>query len=86
MYFNTIALTTALLAGSSMAEIIWDGRFTKTSAAEIGKWSWENQVGAYQYYIHGPAQPPTTSTPLIAHPQRALVSLLMVLPHGTVKA
>jgi hypothetical protein len=53
MYFNTIALTTALLAGSSMAEIIWDGRFTKDSAAEIGKWSWENQVGAYQYYIHG---------------------------------
>jgi hypothetical protein len=53
MYFNTIALTTALLAGSSMAETIWDGRFTKTSAADIGKWSWENQVGAYQYYIHG---------------------------------
>jgi hypothetical protein len=53
MYFNTIALTTALLAGSSMAETIWDGRFTKSSAAEIGKWSWENQVGAYQYYIHG---------------------------------
>lgn len=53
MFFNTIALTTALLAGSSMAEIIWDGRFTETSAAEIGKWSWENQVGAYQYYIHG---------------------------------
>ncbi|KAI4733941.1 hypothetical protein E4T50_15511 [Aureobasidium sp. EXF-12298] len=53
MYFNSIALTTALLAGSSMAEIIWDGRFTSTSAADIGKWSWENQVGAYQYYIHG---------------------------------
>ncbi|KAI5261843.1 hypothetical protein E4T47_09386 [Aureobasidium subglaciale] len=53
MYFNSIALTTALLAGSSMAEILWDGRFTDTSAAEINKWSWENQVGAYQYYIHG---------------------------------
>ena len=53
MYFNSIALTTALLAGSSMAATIWDGRFTATSAAEIGKWSWENQVGAYQYYIHG---------------------------------
>lgn len=36
-----------------MAEIIWDGRFNEKSAAEIGKWSWENQVGAYQYYIHG---------------------------------
>ncbi|KAI4715880.1 hypothetical protein E4T48_07933 [Aureobasidium sp. EXF-10727] len=54
MYFNSIALTTALLAGSSMAEIIWDGRFTDKSAAEIDKWSWNNQVGAYQYYIHGP--------------------------------
>ncbi|CAD0083123.1 unnamed protein product [Aureobasidium vineae] len=53
MYFNSIALTTALLAGSSMAEIIWDGRFTDKSAAEIDKWSWNNQVGAYQYYIHG---------------------------------
>ncbi|KAK6006768.1 hypothetical protein QM012_005776 [Aureobasidium pullulans] len=53
MYFNSIALTTALLAGSSMAEIIWDGRFTGKSAAEIGEWSWNNQVGAYQYYIHG---------------------------------
>ncbi|KAH0347395.1 glycoside hydrolase family 131 protein, partial [Aureobasidium melanogenum] len=53
MYFNSIALTTVLLAGSSMAEIIWDGRFTDKSAAEIDKWSWNNQVGAYQYYIHG---------------------------------
>ncbi|KAI5193702.1 hypothetical protein E4T39_08833 [Aureobasidium subglaciale] len=53
MYFNSIALTTALLAGSSMAEILWDGRFTDKSAAEINEWSWENQVGAYQYYIHG---------------------------------
>ncbi|KAH0292635.1 hypothetical protein M436DRAFT_82994 [Aureobasidium namibiae CBS 147.97] len=54
MYFNSIALTTtALLAGSSMASLLWDGRFTSTSAADISKWSWENQVGAYQYYIHG---------------------------------
>lgn len=53
MYFNSVALSTTLLAGSSMASVLWDGRFNSTSAADISKWSWENQVGAYQYYIHG---------------------------------
>lgn len=24
-----------------------------TSSADLSKWSWSNQVGAYQYYIHG---------------------------------
>lgn len=54
MFFNSIALVTFLLAGTSMAgDLIWDGRFNDTSAADLDKWSWSNQVGAYQYYIHG---------------------------------
>jgi len=50
-------LTTALLAalsGLGKAAVIWDGRFNDmTSAADLNKWSWGNQVGNYQYYIHG---------------------------------
>ncbi|EKD18697.1 uncharacterized protein L3040_002124 [Drepanopeziza brunnea f. sp. 'multigermtubi'] len=36
--------------------ILWDGRFNDVdSVAAIGAWSWSNQVGPYQYYIHGPS-------------------------------
>lgn len=36
------------------ASILWDGRFNDlSSAADLDKWSWSNQVGPYQYYIHG---------------------------------
>ncbi|TVY34872.1 hypothetical protein LSUB1_G005353, partial [Lachnellula subtilissima] len=34
--------------------ILWDGRFNDmTSSSELDSWSWSNQVGPYQYYIHG---------------------------------
>ncbi|KAH6673568.1 hypothetical protein B0J14DRAFT_51099 [Halenospora varia] len=34
--------------------ILWDGRFNDmTSSSELESWSWSNQVGPYQYYIHG---------------------------------
>jgi hypothetical protein len=34
--------------------ILWDGRFNEmTSSSDLDKWSWANQVGNYQYYIHG---------------------------------
>ena len=33
---------------------MWDGRFNSfTSSADLNNWSWSNQVGPYQYYIHG---------------------------------
>jgi len=36
--------------------IVWDGRFNDiTTAADLAKWDWSNQVGPYQYYIHGSA-------------------------------
>ncbi|KAJ9149387.1 Feruloyl esterase B [Pleurostoma richardsiae] len=34
--------------------ILWDGRFNDlSSSADLNNWSWSNQVGPYQYYIHG---------------------------------
>jgi hypothetical protein len=34
--------------------VLWDGRFNEmTSSADLEKWSWANQVGNFQYYIHG---------------------------------
>ncbi|KAI1502185.1 hypothetical protein F5X99DRAFT_169606 [Biscogniauxia marginata] len=34
--------------------ILWDGRFNDMeSAADLDEWSWSNQVGSYQWYIHG---------------------------------
>ncbi|OTB06820.1 hypothetical protein M426DRAFT_318534 [Hypoxylon sp. CI-4A] len=42
------------LATAASAAVLWDGRFNDLSAAaDLNKWSWSNQVGPYQYYIHG---------------------------------
>ncbi|KAF2670882.1 hypothetical protein BT63DRAFT_453250 [Microthyrium microscopicum] len=43
------------LAGTATAgSVLWDGRFNDmASSKDLEKWSWGNQVGAYQYYIHG---------------------------------
>ncbi|KAF2835115.1 glycoside hydrolase family 131 protein [Patellaria atrata CBS 101060] len=51
---NAAALVFSL-AGSALAgTVLWDGRFNEfTSSADLNKWSWANQVGPYQYYIHG---------------------------------
>ena len=49
------ALTLALTATTTTAKILWDGRANgQTSSAFLSQWSWSNQVGPYQYYIHGP--------------------------------
>ena len=48
--------TTLLSALASIANgaVIWDGRLNGLSSAkDLEKWSWSNQVGPYQYYIHG---------------------------------
>ncbi|ORY16000.1 hypothetical protein BCR34DRAFT_611806 [Clohesyomyces aquaticus] len=51
------ALASAVSAGKfdlMVSTILWDGRFNDmTSSADLNKWSWGNQVGNYQYYIHG---------------------------------
>ncbi|KAI1771271.1 hypothetical protein F4818DRAFT_445294 [Hypoxylon cercidicola] len=44
------------LAMVASAAVLWDGRFNDMSAStDLNKWSWANQVGPYQYYIHGSA-------------------------------
>ncbi|KAH7156273.1 hypothetical protein EDB81DRAFT_684658 [Dactylonectria macrodidyma] len=44
----------ASLAGLAAADILWDGRFNDLkSSTDLESWSWSNQVGPYQYYIHG---------------------------------
>lgn len=50
----SLAATAALLASANAGTVIWDGRFNDlSSAADLNNWSWSNQVGPYQYYIHG---------------------------------
>jgi hypothetical protein len=42
------------IAAASAGTILWDGRFNDLSASsDLNNWSWSNQVGPYQYYIHG---------------------------------
>ncbi|KAK8045299.1 carbohydrate-binding module family 1 protein [Apiospora rasikravindrae] len=55
MMFTSQISSTVLLAASAVSagNVLWDGRFTDTSAADLDKWSFSNPVGAYQYYIHG---------------------------------
>ncbi|KAL1882345.1 hypothetical protein VTK73DRAFT_1904 [Phialemonium thermophilum] len=46
----------AQVAAVSAGTILWDGRFNDLSSSEdLNNWSWSNQVGPYQYYIHGPS-------------------------------
>ncbi|PSK46239.1 Histone transcription regulator 3 [Elsinoe australis] len=53
MFYST-ALLSALVGTVAAGNILWDGRFNDlTSSADLEKWSWSNQVGPYQYYIHG---------------------------------
>ncbi|KAI1291411.1 carbohydrate-binding module family 1 protein [Xylaria venustula] len=45
-----------VLASSQLAAatILWDGRFNDlTSSTDLNNWSWADEVGPYQYYIHG---------------------------------
>ena len=50
------SVLSGLLAATSTANgaVLWDGRFNDLSSArDLNTWSWSNQVGPYQYYIHG---------------------------------
>lgn len=57
---NMISLSLAvvlaiLVALSNAGTVLWDGRFNDlSSSADLNNWSWANEVGPYQYYIHGP--------------------------------
>lgn len=44
----------ASLSGTAAASILWDGRFNDlSSSTDLNNWSWSNEVGPYQWYIHG---------------------------------
>ncbi|KAK9784120.1 putative Glycoside hydrolase 131 catalytic N-terminal domain-containing protein [Seiridium cardinale] len=55
MKFSPLVSGVASLAGvASAGTVLWDGRFNDlTSSSDLDNWSWSNQVGPYQYYIHG---------------------------------
>ncbi|KAF3107448.1 hypothetical protein TWF569_007933 [Orbilia oligospora] len=51
-----LALVQALVGSALAGTVIWDGRFNEfSSSTDLNNWSWSNQVGPYQYYIHGSA-------------------------------
>jgi hypothetical protein len=54
MRTSALAGLLAQAAASSAGTILWDGRFNDlSSASDLNNWSWSNEVGPYQYYIHG---------------------------------
>ncbi|KAA8569669.1 hypothetical protein EYC84_001267 [Monilinia fructicola] len=54
MHFSKKALAALIgSATSASGTILWDGRFDSSTMNELQAWSWSNQVGDYQNYIHG---------------------------------
>ncbi|KAG9004071.1 hypothetical protein FRB90_011060 [Tulasnella sp. 427] len=48
------AFVASLVAAASAGSVVWSGDFDYYgSASDFNTWSWSNQVGEYQYYIHG---------------------------------
>lgn len=51
---STSAAILALAGAATAGSVLWDGRLNAyRTAAFLDEWSWSNQVGPYQYYIHG---------------------------------
>ena len=60
MKFTVLASIVVNALSAEAGTILWDGRFNDlSSSTDLNKWSWGNQVGPYQYYIHGSS--PVTS-------------------------
>ncbi|KAK7735277.1 hypothetical protein SLS53_007668 [Cytospora paraplurivora] len=50
----SLAALAAILATVNAGTVLWDGRFNDlSSSTDLDNWSWSNEVGPYQYYIHG---------------------------------
>ncbi|MCJ1306779.1 hypothetical protein MMC25_000422 [Agyrium rufum] len=50
---RTLALS-SLFSTALAGTVLWDGRFNGISgSAQLATWSWSNEVGPYQWYIHG---------------------------------
>ncbi|PGH26429.1 hypothetical protein AJ80_01927 [Polytolypa hystricis UAMH7299] len=51
---KSLSLLSTFAVSGLAGTVLWDGRFNEfTSSADLNNWSWANQVGPYQYYIHG---------------------------------
>lgn len=51
---SALAVLAAHLVGLAAAGTkVWDGSFDDLTVASLSDWSWSNQVGPYQWYIHG---------------------------------
>ncbi|PKX95176.1 glycoside hydrolase family 131 protein [Aspergillus novofumigatus IBT 16806] len=49
-FISLLAFPASSLAGS----VLWSGIFdSSATVADFDKWSWSNQIGAWQWYIHG---------------------------------
>lgn len=50
-----IAWLVALSGVAEAGEVLWSGLFNASATVAESKGSWSNQVGAWQWYIHGTA-------------------------------
>ncbi|KAG8913021.1 hypothetical protein FRC00_003225, partial [Tulasnella sp. 408] len=49
-----VAFVASLFAAANAGTVVWNGDFDYYgSTSDFNNWSWANQVGEYQYYIHG---------------------------------
>lgn len=56
MKHSALAVLAAHLVGLAAAGTkVWDGSFDDLTVADLADWSWSNQAGPYQWYIHGDA-------------------------------
>ncbi|KAG8163340.1 hypothetical protein KVR01_006637 [Diaporthe batatas] len=56
MKHSALAALAAHLVGLAAAGTkVWDGSFDTLTTADLADWSWSNQAGPYQWYIHGDA-------------------------------
>lgn len=54
MRASALAVLTAFATVARAGTTLWSGSFNPyLGASDFDKWSWANQVGAYQWYIHG---------------------------------
>lgn len=49
------ALAAHLVGLAAAGTTVWDGSFDTLTTADLADWSWSNQEGPYQWYIHGDA-------------------------------
>ncbi|KAJ5953034.1 uncharacterized protein N7479_011447 [Penicillium vulpinum] len=53
---RSLAWLLSLPIATKAGEVLWSGLFdASATVADFDEWSWSNQIGAWQWYIHGPA-------------------------------